>query len=425
MDVKKKYEDRGRAVQRMRDLQAKAKAESRDLTSEEAAEFDRCDKEQDSIRGEIDAYERGLARDKKLDAIAAENRTTSTDSGIRPTAAAPESRTIEGMTDSPEMRARATTGYNKAFSGYIRSGQFELPGEIRATLQVDSFTKGGALLAPIEFVDGLIKAVDDQVFIRQLATKHRMGAAQSLGAVSLDADPDDSDWTAELQAATETDITLGKRELHPHPLTKAVLAAVDLLNRVPKSEGIVRDRLAYKNGISQEKAFMTGDGNRKPLGAFTASTDGISTARDVSTGNTSTAIGGDGLIEAKHNLKAQYWARARWVFSRTAMTQIRKLKTVADGQYIWVPGLQAGVADRILDVPYLVSEYCPATFTASQYVGIIGDFSQYWIADALDMTITRLVELYRAQRKIGFISELACDGMPVLEEAFTRVKLSA
>jgi hypothetical protein len=58
-------------------------------------------------------------------------------------------------------------------------------------------------------------------------------------------------------------------------------------------------RLAYKFGVTQEKAYLTGDGNQKPLGVFTASNDGISTGRDVSTGNTTTAITFDGLIEAK------------------------------------------------------------------------------------------------------------------------------
>jgi HK97 family phage major capsid protein len=30
-------------------------------------------------------------------------------------------------------------------------------------------------------------------------------------------------------------------------------------------------RLAYKMSVTQEKAYLTGDGNQKPLGVFTAS----------------------------------------------------------------------------------------------------------------------------------------------------------
>jgi HK97 family phage major capsid protein len=59
---------------------------------------------------------------------------------------------------------------------------------------------------------------------------------------------------------------------------------------------------------------------------FTPSASGISTGRDVSTGNTSTAIGFDGLIEAKFSIKSQYWRNATWLFHRDAIKGISKLK---------------------------------------------------------------------------------------------------
>ena len=72
-----------------------------------------------------------------------------------------------------------------------------------------------------------------------------------------------------------------------------------------------------------------------------------------------------------------------------------------------------------------MSEYAPSTFTENLYIGMLGDFANYWIADALDMTMQRLVELYAATNQVGFISRFESDGMPVLEEAFVRVKLTA
>jgi HK97 family phage major capsid protein len=70
-----------------------------------------------------------------------------------------------------------------------------------------------------------------------------------------------------------------------------------------------------------------------------------------------------------------------------------------------------------------LSEYAPNTFTSGKYVGILGDFRFYWIADALDMQIQRLVELYAETNQVGLIGRLETDGMPVLSEAFTRVTL--
>jgi HK97 family phage major capsid protein len=63
------------------------------------------------------------------------------------------------------------------------------------------------------------------------------------------------------------------------------------------------------------------------------------------------------------------------------------------------------------------------TFTTGQYVGIVGDFSFYWIAHALNVSVQRLVELHAATNQVGFIGRLESDGMATLDEAFARVKL--
>ena len=46
-------------------------------------------------------------------------------------------------------------------------------------------------------------------------------------------------------------------------------------------------------------------------------------------------------------------------------------------------------ARHLLDVPVIMSEYAPNTFTTGLYVGIIGDLSKYWIADAMTLGIQR------------------------------------
>jgi HK97 family phage major capsid protein len=193
---------------------------------------------------------------------------------------------------------------------------------------------------------------------------------------------------------------------------------------VPSVDTLVRSRLAYKFGITFEKACLTGTGAGQPLGVMTASAFGISTSRDVSTGNTTTEIKFDGLIEAKYTLKPGYWPRARWLFHRDGVKQIAKLKD-GEGQYIWSESVRVGEPDRILGLPAFMSEYQSNTFTASQYVGILGDFSNYWIADAQTLEFQLLNELYAETNQVGLIGRLDSDGMPVLEEAFVRVKLAA
>jgi len=225
-------------------------------------------------------------------------------------------------------------------------------------------------------------------------------------------------------------MAFGKRSLHPRPIAKRIKVSQTLLRQVPSAAAFVQSRLAYKFAVTAENAYMLGDGANKPLGVFVASNDGIPTSRDVSTGNTSTAITMDGLINALYSLTGQYQASKslRWLFHREALRDIRKLRDdsggAGTGQYLWQPSMQAGQPDTLLNIPVLSSEYVPHTFTSGLYVGMVADFSYYWIADALSMTIQRLDELYAEANQVGFIGRLETDGMPVLAEAFARVKLA-
>jgi HK97 family phage major capsid protein len=317
------------------------------------------------------------------------------------------------------VNPRAEDSYRDAFNNYLMSGGFN------AALQVTQDDTGGFTVASEQFVNRLIKKMDDLVFIRGLATVMPVTNAKSLGAPSLDSDPDDADWTSEIKNVNEdAGMKFGKRELSPQLLTKLVKVSQKLLRSSGQGiEALVADRLAYKFAITQEKAFLTGDGNGKPLGVFTASNSGISTNRDVSTGNSTTAMTFDGLKSAKWALKAQYLRNAGWIFHRDGVAQIDKLKD-NDGQYLWQPSVQVGAPDLLLSIPLRISEYAPNTFTTGKYTGILGDFSHYWIADALDFSIQRLMELFAATNQVGYIGRLESDGMPVLEEAFVRVKLS-
>jgi len=248
--------------------------------------------------------------------------------------------------------------------------------------------------------------------------------AESLGAPSLDTDPADPTWTSELAIGSEdSSMEFGFRELNPHPLAKYIKISRKLWRKVPSVESLVQQRLGYKFGVTAENAYLNGSGANQPLGVFTASDLGIPTSRDVSEGNLDDEIQFDGLIEAKYTLKSQYWPRARWIFHRDGQKQIAKLKD-GNGQYIWRESVRVGEPDRVLGLPTHMSEYAPNTFTTGLYVGILGDFSFYWIADALAMEFQRLVELYAATNQIGIIGRLESDGMPVLSEAFVRVKLA-
>ncbi|MFD6421714.1 phage major capsid protein [Streptomyces sp. NPDC060198] len=367
----------------------------RSMTAEENASFDKLMDERDGIDATIERSER-----------LRENERQAADEDLE--------------------RGGQGTGRDEAAMGalrtYILGGRGALTDAQARALNAGSDPEGGYLVPPVQWINQLIQAVDDEVPLRGLATVQKLTTAASLGVPTLDTDLGDAEWTTEIGTGSQDDaLRFGRRELSPNPMAKRVKISRTLLRLTSGSaETIVRDRIAYKFGVTQEKAYMTGDGNKKPLGLFTASPDGIPVGRDIATG-LATGFTGDGLINAKYALKTAYMNKARWLFHRDGLREIRKIKT-GDGVYVWQPGLAADQPDKILDVPFIASEWAPNTFTDGLYSGMIGDFSYYWIAESLTLEIQRLVELYAETNQVGFIGRQEGDAMPVLAEAFVRLK---
>lgn len=405
MTIKEMREKRAKLIADARALITAAQAEKRSMSDEESQKYDAMFNEADGLRKDIDREERQRSAERELE------------EGLQQ-----EEERSEG--DRGEHRGRSDA-LMTSFRSFLTGGAGEGSQEFRA-LSSGVNTEGGFLVVPEVFVNLLIKAMDDDVVIRSLANVIPMPAAASIGMPSLDADPSDADWTIELATGGEDgSMKFGKRVMSTHPMAKRIKVSEELLrNSALPAETLVRQRLAYKFGITQEKAYMIGNGDKKPLGLFVPSNDGIPTSRDVAQENTAAAPTAKGLINAKYSLKAGYWGNANWLFHRDVMKEIAKL-TDNDGQFIFRESLRDGEPDRLLGRPVRMSEFAPNTLTANSYVGLLGDFSHYWIIDSLMMQIKRLVELYAESNQVGFIGRYEGDGAPVLGEAFARVKLAA
>jgi HK97 family phage major capsid protein len=420
MTIAEMRRDRAAQIAEARKIVDTAKREKREMSPEEDVSYGGLIDKAEKIRDDILKAER-------LEKLESEERELERSAGLKGGGAdlGDEESNKEGFFASKE--------YREAFATFTREGALSIPEALRSkiktearAIQMDVDVSGGYLVTPIQMIQGLLKGVDDIVFLRGLATKYQVATAASMGIVSLDSDVDDWGWTTELATGSEDDgPTFGKRELTPHPLAKRIKISNKLLRASTQDpETLIVSRLAYKFGVTEEKHFLLGTGAQQPLGVFTASNDGVPTTRDVSTGNTATALTFDGLIEAKYGLKSQYWARARWLFHRDAMKMLTKIKD-GDGNYMYRDSVRAGEPDTLLGRPIDISEFCPNTFTASSYVGMFCDWSYYWIVDALSMQIQRLTELYAETNQVGLIGRAELDGMPVLAEAFVRIKLSA
>lgn len=414
--------------------------EGKEWPAEKQEEFDRLSEAFDAKTAEAKRLEKAVEHqelitdlNRPINALGPGAKTSTharPDAEIRRQAKAELRSQLIGSVGNVTMSIKFTEQDAALVRSEVERKNLERRGIERKDLQANIDPAGGYLLAPQQMVMNFIQFVDDMVFIRQAATKFQVATAESLGAAALDSDLEDANWTSELATGSSSTVQpFGKRELKPNPLAKNIKISKKLLRQnVIDAERVVAQRLAYKFGITEEKAFLTGTGANQPLGVYIASALGISTGRDV-TAASATAIAADDVLEVKHTLKAAYWDRPTtfWLLHRTILKTIRKLKDTTNN-YLWSPGLgpgggiTGGLPPTLVDVPYKISEYAPNTITTGLYTMIIGDFSFYWIADALDFELQVLTELYAATNQNGYIARQEVDGMPVLEEAFVRLK---
>lgn len=397
----------------------KAATEKRGFLAEETERMGKIETKMGELKGVIDAEERSRAYDKEL-------------------AEKPEPTAKPGEEQrGADVGGKAAREFRSSFISYLRRGGdgayaacTEARGRYMESLPVEergltaaSPTQAGYLFAPTQFSSELIKAADNELPLRAKIRKFPVPAGMSLGNPKRTARLGRMTKGTEVSTAPEnTALTFGKKELKPSPFSDMVKLSRQLMLAAPNVDQILRDEIAYAYAQTQEYEILNGNGVGGPLGVFTASADGISTARDMATDNTSTAMTYKGLTNAKFSLRSAYRKNAEWLFHRDGIKQIMG---ILDGQNrpIFLASAIVGEPDRVLNMPVIESEDAPNTFTTGLYVGLLGNWNYYWLAESQEIEIRVAYELYMATKQIGYFYQMDMDGQAVIDEAFTRVKL--
>jgi len=326
-----------------------------------------------------------------------------------------------GSQPASESLTEAREKHKLIFRRYL-TGEFDLrqaEQEFRTAQTSGVFANGGALVTPVQVLSTILQAADDMTHFNSTnITEMMLESANSLGVPTIESDPADAEWTSELQVGSETNVGFGGRELTPNLLSKQMKMSYKLLRQVPNAEETVLTRLGYKFGITREKACLTADGVKKPLGLLVASAQGLNTDRDVSFAGTTPTW--DKMMEIQNTLKASYQPRAKWMMHKNTLFTLRKVKDSQQRYLLDINTANTGPILNLLGSPILLSDYFTHAASAGVYSVIYGDFKFYWTARSQQYSVQRLNELYATSNSVGFIGREELDGMPVLAEAFVR-----
>lgn len=308
-----------------------------------------------------------------------------------------------------------------------------LPKE-KAYLQSDDDIRGGYLNVSETFMEGLLKAVDDATWIWRLASQIIVATSESLGIRKLTQHMSTWEKGGELSDATlaeDDSIRFGKKALTPHYYVGSARLSRDLMRLATLNpEQLLYAEFARDLSYLIEQEAINGNGVQGILGCMVPHEDGIDTDRDYSMDTTTTTFKFETFIGAKYAMKPQYRQRARWMFNRSHIAKIAKIRTdsgagAGTGSFIWQPSMVANMPDMMLGLPVDENEFFPTATGASVYFGMLAVWEFYKFAIGLDMEILRLNEVLAHLNQIRYIGRVKLDGMPILSEAFLRLQFAA
>lgn len=309
--------------------------------------------------------------------------------------------------------------YMNAFDTYCRKGLEGLAPEERKALTVSNDSTGG-YLAPPEYVRELIKDVTEISPIRSIARIRSTGARsiqipKRTGQFS-------AQWVAESGTRSETEgYTVGLEELPAHEQYALVdISEQDLEDSVFDLEAEMQSEFAEQFAKAEGAAFVSGNAVGKPEGFMTNSS-----VSSIDSGS-NTAITGDNLISLVHNIKSEYGRNGTFVFNRSTLSAIRKLKDTA-GQYVFQAGmsLQGGLTNTILGQPYVEATDMPS-IAQNAFPVAYGDFRRaYMIVDRVSLAVLRDPFTQATTGNVRYIARRRVGGQVVLPEAINKLKVTA
>ena len=285
--------------------------------------------------------------------------------------------------------------HKEAFADYFRKGKEDGLHDLeRKALQIGSDPDGG-ILVPAEIETMIGRVVSKDVAMRRLAQIRTIGAPSykkpivTTGAAG--------GWIGETEEGNETtNPKFSEIEFTPGKVYAEPWATNDMLeDSIMDIESWLASEVETTFAELEGDAFINGNGIKKPRGLL--SYDKVANA-SYSWGKLGyVASGADGafhtdegnaLINLVHALKRSYRNSASWLLNDLTVASIRKIKDANDN-YIWTPGLQAGVSDLLLGYPVETDDYMPDV-ASNSYSIAFGDFkSGYLIVDRRGIAVIR------------------------------------
>ena len=321
--------------------------------------------------------------------------------------------------ESAETKAAETKELERKYWREVGMGN-ALPTEVKAIIGAVDTSAGYGV--PETFQSLVIKSLTEFSPVRSVARVVNLTSGDTYEAPKRTAVVS-TNWTAEIQEATETENTYGLEKIPVHNLNAATLVSLNAIedSRIDLEAEL---RLDFVEQLAAKEAygFVRGSGINQAQGF-------VNKGDEVKSGSNGD-FDADDLIDLLGSLKEGYMRNAVFGFNRATMRKIRKLK--ANNQYIWAPfdgpanTLAGGMPSTILGRPWVImADLADTGLTNAQSV-VCGDFQRgYVIVDRVGMTIIRDIYTKSGANQVKFVLRRRVGGQVVLPEAIKVLKEAA
>jgi len=420
-ETKGLHEERLKQINDARALIETAEADNRDLNTEEQTKYDKLFGDADALKKRIDRMETQATAEadnagKLPDVIGDEPEGSDKTFTQKELDKVVTKRFVHGEDSLSKNEQKAISQYQKeedVFWKNMKEGYSSLNEDekkiyhdvIQSRQQATTPGSKGGFFVPKQFQLEFDKALLEFGGMREAARVIKTDKGGTLDWPTVNDTSNTGRWLSENTTVTDTEVVFGQVQFNDFTRSSdMVRVSMQLLNDSAFDlPNFLRDILAERIGRGTNQAFTVGDGSAKPRGVTLDTVEGVTAAL-------ASAITSDEIIDLFHSVDAAYRKnpKAWWMFSDLTLKAIRKLKD-ADNQYLWQPGLRAGVPDLLLSKRFIVNNDVAEIGLDAKSI-LFGDFNKYIIRDVGGLIMLRLDERFADDLQVGFTAFVRTDG---------------
>lgn len=302
----------------------------------------------------------------------------------------------------------------KSFETLLHKGDKVLNDIEKKYLRTDSDPEGG-YLAPPEYIAQLIKKITEISPIRSIARIFQTSRESIIMPVRTQILT--ANWYGEGGTITPENSLYGSDQVKVNKLSAIVNVTIEELNDAAFNvETAITQDFAEAFAKAEGLGFVSGNGVNMPFGFVNNPA-----LQQVNSG-VAGGITADSFVTIQGELKVGY--NPVWVMNRRTLASVRRLKD-GIGQYLWIPGLAAGMPSQIDGYKYISAIDMPDIGTNTFPVAF-GDFMRgYGIVDSISLNVIRDPYFLANVGQIRFIANRRVGGQVILAEAIKLMKCSA